>query len=44
VQVDGAEALEHLPENASIFESLEGFGGAEFVEKNSRTLGENLVM
>jgi hypothetical protein len=39
VQVDGAEALEHLPEDATLFQSLEGFGEAEFVEKYIADVG-----
>src|SRR5271165_2845143 len=39
VQVDGAEALEYLPEDATIFQSLEGFGKAKLVEKNVTDVG-----
>jgi hypothetical protein len=39
VQVDGAEALEHLPEDAAISQSLKGFGEAEFVEKDVADVG-----
>src|ERR1700724_730332 len=39
VQVDGAKALEHLPEDATILQSLEGFCEAELVEKDIADVG-----